>query len=212
MCSPVIPMQTLIAPASRASAASRIPSSRVVTNAPPPALSCPRSLSRQGYALRDERDDDTAFLQILYASTRADEMAAIDAWTASQAGAFLNQQYAAQRHHYRTQIGPCRFLVIDRHGEPVGRLYHATRQTQLRVVDIALMPAEQGMGVGTSLIEAVIEMANAAKKCVGIFVDKGSRALDLYRRLGFEPIGETAMHIEMERAVGPPVSRTQPRS
>ncbi len=158
----------------------------------------PDGLAALGYRLRDEREDDLTFLQALYASTRADEMTAIAHWSAEQASAFLIQQFTAQHHHYRTQISHCRFFVIERCGTSVGRLYLQFRPTQIRVVDIALLPDVRNQGVGSALLAGVIETA-AAPASVGIFVDRGSPALRLYRRLGFERIGETAFHIEMVR-------------
>jgi hypothetical protein len=111
----------------------------VTTVQAPPAFTLPAALVSQGFALRPETDADIPFLMRLYASTRADELAPIP-WTDEQKQAFLAQQFQAQRLHYRNTIEGCVFDILEQRGEPAGRLYLDARQTQLHIVDIALMP------------------------------------------------------------------------
>src|SRR5271170_1224818 len=106
----------------------------------PPAFRLQAALMSEGFVLRPETDEDQPFLMRLYASTREEELA-VTGWSAEQKAAFLAQQFHAQRHHYHTYIPNCRFDVIECHDEPVGRLYLEQRQTQLDIVDIALLPA-----------------------------------------------------------------------
>ena len=164
----------------------------------PPAIATPAALFSRGFALRDEVEADVPFLRRLYASTRAEELANAP-WSEAQKAMFLAQQFDAQRRHYRAQIDGCLFQVIERDGEPVGRLYLQWRQTQLHVVDIALLPGMRGQGVGTLLLEALIAAAAAHGRALGIFVEKFNPALHLYRRLGFVEIGDTGVYLEMER-------------
>lgn len=120
--------------------------------------------------------------------------------------AFVDQQFAAQRHHYRNAIADCRFAVIEHGGAPVGRLYLEPRVTQIQLVDIALVPEHRGQGVGTTILTALIETACAAGKGVGLFVEEYNPAFRLYRRLGFTEIRRTPAYIEMERIAKPAVS------
>jgi ribosomal protein S18 acetylase RimI-like enzyme len=162
-----------------------------------PAFDLPAALLSQGYALRPETEGDIPFLMRLYASTRADELAPIP-WTPERKAAFLAQQFAAQRHDYYTRIENCRFAVLEHKGEPVGRLYLQDRPTRLHVVDIALMPAWRGRGVGTAILEALQAAGRASGRGVGIFVEKFNPALGLYRRLGFVDIRDVEVYLEME--------------
>lgn len=174
----------------------------IASAAPRPSFALPPALVAMGLALRLETDADTFFLSRLYASTREAEVAAMSHWSDALKHDFLAQQFAAQRHHYRTQIPDCAYWVIERAGDPIGRLYLEERVTQWHVVDIALLPEWRGRGLGTALLEAVIAAARGRAKNVGIFVDRGNVALHLYRRLGFAEIGETAFHLEMECETG----------
>ena len=163
----------------------------------PPAFEMPAALASLGFAVRPETDDDVPFLMALYVSTRTEELAPVP-WTAAQKVAFLAGQFHAQRQHYRTHIPACAFLVIERNGAPVGRLYLEPRQTQLHLVDVALTPDQRGAGVGTALLKALIERAHREGKAVGIFVEHFNPALRLYRRLGFTEIQDTGVYLEME--------------
>ena len=166
----------------------------------PSAFQMPAALFSRGFALRDEREEDVPFLERLYASTRAEELAQAP-WSDAQKQIFLAQQFAAQRLHYRSQIQDCLFMVIEKDGTPVGRLYLQWRETQLHVVDIALLPEMRGQGVGTILLEALIATAAEQGRALGIFVEKFNPALHLYRRLGFVEIGDTDVYLEMERPI-----------
>lgn len=163
----------------------------------PPLLSLPAALVSQGFVLRAETENDVPFLMRLYASTREEELKAIP-WNDEQKESFLASQFQAQRHHYRSYIPDCRFDVIELRAAPVGRLYLEPRQTQLHIVDIALMPAQRGRGTGTAIIATLQQTAQASGRGVGIFVEKYNPALRLYRRLGFAEIADHGVYLEME--------------
>jgi len=163
----------------------------------PPAFALPAALLSQGFVLRPESEADTPFLMRLYASTREEEMAPVP-WPAEQKEAFLASQFQAQRHHYRTYFADCAFDVIERRGEPAGRLYLQTRQTQLHIIDIALMPDWRGRGIGTAILQALQAAGRVRGKGVGIMVEKFNPALRLYERLGFTPVADHGVYLEME--------------
>ena len=163
----------------------------------PSAFALPAALLSQGYTLRTETDDDIPFLMQLYGTTREQELAQVD-WTQAQKGAFVAQQFNLQRVHYRNQISGCAFDVIEKRGVPIGRLYLQERETRLHIVDIALMPDSCGQGIGSAILNAMIETAGSLGKGVGIFVEKYNPALRLYRRLGFSEIQNTDIYFEME--------------
>ncbi len=163
----------------------------------PPVFTLPAALLSQGFALRPETDADLAFLMRLYASTREQELAPVP-WSAEQKRAFLASQFQAQRTHYRNYFPDCAFDVIEQHGEPAGRLYLQVRQTQLHILDIALLPELRGHGTGTAIMEALQEAGRACGKGVGIMVEKFNPALRLYQRLGFAPIADHEVYLEME--------------
>ena len=158
----------------------------------------PDALVARGMSVRDEHEDDIPFLSALYASTRADELAMLP-WPDEQKAAFLAQQFAAQRHHYRTQIDRCAFLVLEQAGVPIGRLYLETRQANLHIVDIALVPEWRCHGIGTVIVAEIIKQAGRLRKGVSLFVEPDNPASFLYDRLGFIPVDHGEVYMEMER-------------
>lgn len=164
---------------------------------PRPAFTLPAALLSQGFALRPETDADIAVLLRIYASTREEELAAVP-WTDEQKQAFVAHQFHAQRTHYRKYFADCAFDVIEQRGTPTGRLYLQVRQTQLHIIDVTLLPEWRRRGIGTAILEALQETGRACGKGVGIMVEKFNPALRLYERLGFVPIADHDVYLEME--------------
>jgi ribosomal protein S18 acetylase RimI-like enzyme len=151
-----------------------------------------------GLALRDERNDDESFLRALYAATRADELAAVG-WSPAQTDAFLRMQFDLQRAHYRRHYPDASFLIVLRDGCPIGRLYVNYGPEDVRVLDIALMPAARGQGVGHRLLTNVIERAARVGAPVTLHVAVGNHAKRLYERLGFRIVTQDDANLFMER-------------
>src|SRR5947209_19951959 len=96
-----------------------------------------------GLAFRRIGDADLPFLSRLYASTRMEELAVTD-WSDAQKAAFLQAQFDAQHAHYQKYYQGSDFLLIERAGEPIGRLYLARWASEHRIVDIALVAEHRG--------------------------------------------------------------------
>ena len=136
-------------------------------------------------------------MRMLYGSTRAEEMERFP-FTPEQREAFLDQQFAAQSQHYAEHYPTARFDIIEREGQPIGRLYVDVWPTQIRIVDIALLPQARGEGIGTFLLRNVFAEATAAGKRVTIHVEAFNPALRLYERLGFRQVDTNGVYFLME--------------
>ena len=152
-----------------------------------------------GIALRPMRARDKDFLYRVYASTRAEELAVVD-WSEAEKAAFLEQQFEAQHGYYQAQFPDAAFQVIERDGEPIGRLYLDRRADEIRIIDIALLPAHRRAGIGGALLREILGEAAAAGKAVRIHVERNNPALGLYHRLGFREIEDQGVYLLMERA------------
>ena len=143
--------------------------------------------------------DDELFLQVLYASTRAEELAHVD-WTDEQKAKFCRMQFAAQHQHYQEHYAGSSFDVIELDGQPIGRLYVARWPEEIRVVDIGLLPEYRGGGIGSALLKEVLAEADAAGKPVSIHVEQFNPALRLYERLGFRRVEEVGVYLLLKRS------------
>jgi ribosomal protein S18 acetylase RimI-like enzyme len=138
-----------------------------------------------GCRFRRFTDADLPFLARVYASTRAEELAATPLTDAMKA-AFLAEQFRLQHAHYQKYYPAADWLVTAHGREDIGRLYIERWPTQHRIIDIALLPEHRGAALGTALLRDLMDEAAAVGKDVSIHVEKLNPAMRLYRRLGFK--------------------------
>lgn len=154
-------------------------------------------MSLPAITLRPIGEADLTFLYEVYASTRTEELAPLG-WNDAQQAAFLAQQFAAQHQHYQQHYSDASFQVILVDGQPAGRLYVARWPTEIRLVDIALLPAARGAGIGTRLLHDLLDESAAAQKPIRLHVEKFNPALRLYQRFGFVSVEDRGIYWLME--------------
>jgi GNAT superfamily N-acetyltransferase len=148
-------------------------------------------------SLRPEGPADAPFLLEVYASTRQEELE-VTGWPAEMREAFVRMQFNAQRQGYLAAFPRAEFAIILSGGHPVGRIVIDRSENGFLLVDIALLPAHRGRGIGTALVQGLLREAAAAHKPVRLSVIKGQRAYRLYQRLGFVKTGEDGLRDQME--------------
>ena len=151
-------------------------------------------------ALRGARAQDAAFLQQVYASTRAAELAVLP-WSDEQKQAFVAHQFQAQSAHYAEHYPTLDRYVIVIDGSDAGRLLVDRWPREIRIVDIAVLPAFRGRGAGTRLLGELIAEAESSGRVLSIHVEKNNPARSLYDRLGFRPAEDVGVYLRMERPV-----------
>lgn len=151
-----------------------------------------------GYGLRPRSHDDLAFLSRLYASTREDELRVVN-WSDAQKAAFLQDQFDKQHAHYLEHYPQAQWLVIEREGAAAGRIYLEQTSREIRLMDVALLPALRGQGVGTALMNALLAHADRAGLPVSLHVEPFNPAMRLYQRLGFVELETRGYYLLMER-------------
>jgi ribosomal protein S18 acetylase RimI-like enzyme len=146
--------------------------------------------------LRPVSEADETFLRTLYASTREQELSAVS-WTSHQKSAFLDMQFHAQDHYYRTHYQNATFEIIEVDGSPAGRLYIDVGAADVRIIDIALLPEHRGHGLGGALMRDVLSRARDAGRSVSIHVENDNPARRLYERLGFREVEQRGIRTLM---------------
>ena len=152
---------------------------------------------REAIRYRPATSDDVSFLRYLYGTTREEELQIVQ-WTAEEKAAFLDMQFTAQKSHYEEFYPRCEFLVIELEGERIGRLYIDRGESDIEIVDIALLPAQRGRGIGRMLLEEILEEGRATGMRVGIYVEHFNPARHLYDRLGFRHVDTNGVYHKME--------------
>ena len=163
-------------------------------------------MSAPDIAFRPITPEDSEFLYSVYANTRTEELAAVD-WSDAQKEEFLRSQFNAQHRAYQETYKGGDFLVILRDGEPVGRLYVARWQQEIRIVDIALLPEYRNAGIGSAILRDILEEGARTGKRVSIHVEMFNPALRLYQRLGFRRLHDHGVYHFMEWTVGQGLGR-----
>lgn len=149
-------------------------------------------------SLRRAGDADLDFLRGLYRTFRAEEMLAV-AWPQAAKDAFLNDQFRLQHQHYVRVFATADFLVVERAGEPIGRLYLDRGPERFLIVDIGFLPQWRSRGFGRALLAWVQDLARAdgARRVELHVLPQNLRARRLYAALGFEDAGVDGAHLRM---------------
>jgi ribosomal protein S18 acetylase RimI-like enzyme len=121
-------------------------------------------------------------------------------WDDAQKETFLRHQFDAQDAWWREHYADASFDVILVEGEPAGRLYVHRGRSEIRIVDIALLPEQRGNGVGTRLLDELLAEGDADAKSVTIHVERMNPALGLYERLGFAVAEDKGVYLFLARS------------
>lgn len=155
-----------------------------------------------GVTLRDEAGTaDIEFIADLYAATRAEELRPL-AWGQADKRAFLRQQFDLQRAHYHQHYPGAEWLIAMVDAAPAGRLYLKAGEAEVRLMDVALVEAHRGRGIGTALTRSVLLYADALGLPVSLHVETFNPALRLYQRLGFKTVEVRGIYRFMQRVRG----------
>ena len=147
--------------------------------------------------LRAITPEDDSFLARVYASSRAEELA-ITGWSDGLKADFCRRQFDAQSAYYAANYPEASFQIIERNGWPVGRLYVARWEKEIRIMDVTVLPEFRGTGIGTKLLRDLQEEARSAAKSLTIHVERFNRALMLYQRLGFKQVEDKGVYLLMK--------------
>jgi ribosomal protein S18 acetylase RimI-like enzyme len=145
------------------------------------------------YRTTPVRPEDEPFLCTVYADTRRAEVAAWG-WPSAQQDGFLQMQFQFQRRSYAMQFPNADHRIIWHEGEPVGQVLVDRTPDAIRLVDITILAAFRGRGMGSDLIRSLQAEALQVEKPLHLTVRKENPgARRLYERLGFTTVAETEL-------------------
>ncbi|MFO0692067.1 MAG: GNAT family N-acetyltransferase [Polyangiales bacterium] len=124
---------------------------------------------------------DAVFLRELHDSVRRRDFAGLPEPLVRM---LLDQQYSAFEAACRACPG-LSDLVVELDGRPVGRVVVSETEPQIVILDLSLIEDARGLGIGSSLIEGLSEVASRRGVPIRLHTDTGHRARRLYERLGF---------------------------
>jgi len=126
------------------------------------------------------------------------ELAGID-WPQESVATFIRMQFDAQTRHYATIHPDANHSIITVEGEPAGRLIVDRSDSEIRIVDIALLPRFRRVGIGTTLVRRLLDEADARGLAIRCHVAVGNDARRFWEQLGLRAANHDDAYIEMER-------------
>jgi N-acetylglutamate synthase-like GNAT family acetyltransferase len=143
----------------------------------------------EAITLRTARDEDLEFLfELLKASLGPYVEATFGPWQEEEQRSLLFASTRPETHQ-----------VVELEGRPIGCLAVARRPGEIRLQRVFLLPELQNRGIGSRLVEGLLEEARSAGLPLRLRVFKvNHRAQHFYRRLGFVVTGETDTHVLMQ--------------
>lgn len=147
--------------------------------------------------LRDATSEDIPFLARLYGAVRRQEVS-VWGWPAEQQELFLRMQFEAQRRSYEASFPGAIDRIVYLDGSAIGRILVGQDPAGMRLVDIALLEEYRNRGIGSDLLQHLLQTCASARASLHLHVLRGNRAIHLYRRLGFVEASADAMYIQME--------------
>ncbi len=122
---------------------------------------------------RDATLDDIEWLDLFYESIMRPYVELTHEWDSTK---------------FREHFDPKIVKVIQADGIDIGMLKVEERDEYIYLGDLQIDKAYQNKGIGTKLIEALIQSATIANKPIRLRVLKGNPAKGLYLRLGFQKV------------------------
>ena len=137
-----------------------------------------------GIRLRMTRNTDAAFERTLHDSNRAD-LKLIDG-DRDLVQSVMDFQYQAKSTGHGESYPDAQHYMIEKAGEVIGRLVIDFGHNEVRIVDITVLPAWHGQGVGKTVLQAMQKVAgNLRLPIVLTALRNNLRAVTLYQQLGF---------------------------
>lgn len=143
------------------------------------------------FELRPATEADFGFARQLYLSSMQPLLTALDAWDPAEI------ECAFRGYFIPDEI---KFVTMD--GRDVGWFQVSQTRTELCLDQLHLVEEVRGQGIGTALINRIIDEAEAQGRNVSLSLVKGNQAQALYRRLGFRRRSEDDTKIHMRFVTG----------
>ena len=109
----------------------------------------------------------------------------------------IDMQRRAQRMSYLAAWPEHRTEVVRRGGEPIAMIMWADDGADVVLLDVVVDPALRGAGLGTTILQTLMDRAGAGGGAVRLMVARDNPAERLYRRLGFVETGGDNVYLRL---------------
>ncbi len=148
--------------------------------------------------LRPVQPVDEDFLFEIFEQSREEEFG-LSHWSAGEKDCFLRWQFQLRKTSFKSQFPASTQWIVLTDQRPVGCYEVQIDQVEIRLIDLTLLIQERGKGIGTVLLQRLIEQSIKTDKPIRLHVEQTNRALHWYLRLGFRPFGQNGIYVALER-------------
>ena len=148
--------------------------------------------------MRPAEEIDREILYQLFVDCRPELSIAIEGWDDAQKESFLRVQFQAQQDQYRTSYRAARFDLVLVADNIIGQTCISKTDDEFHLIDIILLPEYRNQGIGTALLEDLLDEARHLNRTVSLLVQQGNPADKLYQRLGFSKVATQNIFDKME--------------
>ena len=107
---------------------------------------------------------------------------------------YVEKNYPWKPQLFRESFSCHDYQVIEINNRIIGFMKVVWSETEIYLAEIQIAKNYQNQGIGTSLIQLIIEKARENNQKLWLKVLKGNPAKQLYQRLGFTKLEESLTH------------------
>jgi len=146
---------------------------------------------------REATVEDEELLKRLFSEHAAGELQGL-AEACVDVAALIEMQRRGREKSYAVAYPAAQdWILLDEQGEAVGRLLLHCGERHWRVVDVAILAAKRGRGLGSAVLREWLEKAAALGVDITLQTRPWNPARRLYERLGFRSFAENELAVEM---------------
>lgn len=151
----------------------------------------------QDISLKESTDHDSEFFIELFGEIKNSELH-LGMWPEPIKSQMIMMQYYAFMQTMKTEFPDHKDYLICFQSKKAGRLQLEKDVKGFRIMNISLLSSFRNKGIGTTIINGLIDDANQKKIPIFLDVDLVNPAFHLYQRLGFEIIQQNEIRYSMK--------------
>jgi len=147
-------------------------------------------------SLRPERKEDTPFLLSLFQASNPHLLLTCLPEEAAQQ--LIEHQFQVRQRGYQLTYPDACHYIVTCNQQPIGQLCLHINTENIHIVDLALIPEQQGQGYGSQLLNVLKQHIIPGQSLTLSVSLNNPRAQDLYQRLGFIQTQRTEILQQMQ--------------
>lgn len=140
--------------------------------------------SRSRFQLRTARPEEFDFAAEIYIAAMRPLMQQLNAWDEPMRRAAIRRSFKAADSR-----------IISRDGADIGWIQVTERDADYHLTQIQIIEEYCGLGIGSDIINGLLDRAAREGKTVSLSAVRVNRAIELYKRMGFQVIDPQASPI-----------------